>query len=789
MRVLARCCAILSATAVCGPLGVLTGGIESRAQQASVSAWDAAEFRVWGFVPYWTPQSQLNGFPADGVYNHVSDVLYFSGVRPMANGNLNYHPNANGHLSALKNHAAQHGFRFHMSMFDTAGGDVETVWNSITGNATNRANFVNNVKNLLLANNMTGFNLDWERPNTVAEWANYTQLAKDLRAAFDAQGLDFEISVDDYGFASSQWDDTPVFDAHTYDQLFIMGYHYPAFGNGSLNNNNFANTKLNLTGQGSVKAFQNEQLVMGIGTWGTNGPATVSLKNIVAVNPNLPADALTFTGTVNDLNGTPRTGTWDIESRYQVREKAQLALDRNMAGMMSWTLHYDAVNERSLHRVMHHYIVFQRGVPDVNLDGRVNAADANVLADNMGTVPGWKGTATAAQFENFYISGNWEKGDHDGNGFVNQHDADWLTGRFAALGVDLPDRLAYTGTFENFAGGNGLSGRWEAVRGAGGQLPETGNYTQHAEGFLAFTGSGPGANLHSNSAVTVRNQNAAEAFDAINTAPRTMRVSLETPIDLAQDEDTYFTFLVRQNLAPLLASQVGSPNRTLALEFLDAAGANQFDFSLFGQQEDFAIRHQADAAGEDVSADGFTADTTYLFVGKIAGNGTGANTLRASLFANGAAVGKFTDLGFEWMLTADSSTGFNPLITQLQITSLYEANYTVSNVWIGGAHDFFAPTLADVGDFNEDGMVDAADYVVWRRGLGTMYSQAHYGVWRANFGRTAEVGAAGRAASTHFVGAPPPRLGEPAAAVPEPNATALMLFGILAIVSLMTRAR
>src|SRR5690606_5645665 len=125
----------------------------------------------------------------------------------------------------LKSHAASEGFGLHMSMFDTSGGSVETVWNSITGNAANRANFVANVVDLLDDNNMVGFNLDWERPNTVTEWANYTQLAKDLKAAL---GPDREVSVDDFGFADTRWDDSPVFDARTYDQLFIMGYHYPA---------------------------------------------------------------------------------------------------------------------------------------------------------------------------------------------------------------------------------------------------------------------------------------------------------------------------------------------------------------------------------------------------------------------------------------------------------------------------------------------------------------------------------------------------------------------------------
>jgi hypothetical protein len=279
-------------------------------------------------------------------------------------------------------------------------------------------------------------------------------------------------------------------------------------------------------------------------------------------------------------------------------------------------------------------------------------------------------------------------------------------------------------------------------------LPETGNFNQYNAGNLSFGGSGPGATLHSDSSVTLRNQNAAEAFDSLNTAPRMMRVELEDSIDLAQNEDTYVTFLVRQNTAPLLPSQVSSPNRTLALEFLDAAGENQFQFSFHGQQQQFAIESEADSAGQDVTADGFALDATYLFVGKIAGNGSGANTLQASLFASGSAVGRFIDPGFEWMLTASGSAGFDPLITQLQFTSLYEANYTVSNVWIGGADNFFTPTPADIGDFNADGTVDGADYVVWRGGLGTTFQPVHYDVWRANFGRTSPAGAVASASNT-----------------------------------------
>jgi hypothetical protein len=47
------------------------------------------------------------------------------------------------------------------------------------------------------------------------------------------------------------------------------------------------------------------------------------------------------------------------------------------------------------------------------------------------------------------------------------------------------------------------------------------------------------------------------------------------------------------------------------------------------------------------------------------------------------------------------------------------------------------------GDYNQNGTVDAADYVVWRKNDG---SQAGYDLWRTNFGRTAGSGASNSSA-------------------------------------------
>jgi hypothetical protein len=52
------------------------------------------------------------------------------------------------------------------------------------------------------------------------------------------------------------------------------------------------------------------------------------------------------------------------------------------------------------------------------------------------------------------------------------------------------------------------------------------------------------------------------------------------------------------------------------------------------------------------------------------------------------------------------------------------------------------PPVLLLGDFNDDATVDAADYVAWRNGLGTKYTQADYNLWRTNFGQATGSGSA-----------------------------------------------
>lgn len=78
--------------------------------------------------------------------------------------------------------------------------------------------------------------------------------------------------------------------------------------------------------------------------------------------------------------------------------------------------------------------------------------------------------------------------------------------------------------------------------------------------------------------------------------------------------------------------------------------------------------------------------------------------------------------------------------------------------YVDEQYEVFSVSLWDQtpGDYNDDGVVDAADYTVWRDGLGSDYEMNDYADWKNNFG---ENSASGNAA---------------AAAVPEPASWALL---------------
>jgi hypothetical protein len=94
---------------------------------------------------------------------------------------------------------------------------------------------------------------------------------------------------------------------------------------------------------------------------------------------------------------------------------------------------------------------------------------------------------------------------------------------------------------------------------------------------------------------------------------------------------------------------------------------------------------------------------------------------------------------------------------------------------------------APPGDYNTDGIVDAGDYIVWRKAIGQSGSglaadgngdgvvdSADYNHWRANFGSV--VGSA----SSSPIGV--------ATSVPEPGTAAMLILGVVVVLRRMRPA-
>jgi len=143
---------------------------------------------------------------------------------------------------------------------------------------------------------------------------------------------------------------------------------------------------------------------------------------------------------------------------------------------------------------------------------------------------------------------------------------------------------------------------------------------------------------------------------------------------------------------------------------------------------------------------------------------TNTNDFNAAVLPTSGDLGIWSDWAF-WQWTVGSVGGINPVDRDA-----FEGTIEQLAQYIPTYH---------AGDFNRDGVVNAADYVVWRKtlnqsiNLGTgadgnldgSVNQADFDVWRANFGRTYTSGS-----------------GASITGVPEPSSLGLMLIVIVGAV-------
>ncbi len=151
----------------------------------------------------------------------------------------------------------------------------------------------------------------------------------------------------------------------------------------------------------------------------------------------------------------------------------------------------------------------------------------------------------------------------------------------------------------------------------------------------------------------------------------------------------------------------------------------------------------------------FAAGTHFMLVN---GSSTGTAAQNAQWYH---LTFDFGQSGFDSLQLLSRDTGQIDLIP---LTHLNGSQYSLDWNLPGGTGDLFRFSIG--GDYNADDAADAADYIVWRKGLGTRYTEDDYETWRTHFGETASGGS---------------ELGESASAnsaIPEPPSPALLMLAI-----------
>ncbi|WP_197529464.1 retropepsin-like aspartic protease [Botrimarina mediterranea] len=171
-------------------------------------------------------------------------------------------------------------------------------------------------------------------------------------------------------------------------------------------------------------------------------------------------------------------------------------------------------------------------------------------------------------------------------------------------------------------------------------------------------------------------------------------------------------------------------------------------------------------AGDIRTGSGPITGQVEVIDGVIApGNGVGTLSIDGRLATSGGAEFQFElggttagtgydqlvingDAALAGKLSVSLVNGFTPAVGALFELMTYEAQggeFATLDLpggfqWevIYGLESLMLEVIGEglAGDFNADGTVNAADYTVWRDGLGSVYTQADYTDWKNNYGAT-----------------------------------------------------
>lgn len=306
----ALCCAALAA---CTDAPTAAVSRTERPEGVAPSlVMNATSSRVVGYLPEWYSGS-LNAIQY-GKFTH----LMYAFVVPTATGALEDVAMSGDTMllgAVQRAHAA--GTRVLISVGGWNGGD-DSGFAQMSGSATARATFINNVLQFIGNYGLDGVDIDWEFPNTTTESANYATLMAELGTAMRNAGklLTAAVPADAYygaGIPSSVFNEV--------DFLFLMAYE------GGSPHSPYSLAVNSLNYWRDTRQLPREKTVLGVPFYGDSANVKQkSYRHIVRADAQAP---------YKDLSGG-----FNYNGLQTIKDKTSLSLSRG-SGIGVWEITQD----------------------------------------------------------------------------------------------------------------------------------------------------------------------------------------------------------------------------------------------------------------------------------------------------------------------------------------------------------------------------------------------------------------------------------------------------------------
>jgi GH18 family chitinase/chitodextrinase len=272
--------------------------------------------RIVGYFPYWE-----SGDMSSIDYSKMTDIIYFH-IWPNADGTLDTSLVDINQLHTIRDSSHAVGVKV---LIAVGGWGVSDEFPAMASDPTARANFVSNVLDYLITNDLDGVDIDWETPLNQEKTDNQDVLLSDLSDALHPMAKLVTVA------ANGEVLELKPSAVNSVDWVNLMAYD---MNWGNAEHSTFDDSVSALL-RYEAGGIPKEKLALGIPFYGRdNNTNAIKYEDVESSCNPLPED--------NYCNG------YFFNGINLVQQKSQFVLDNGYHGVMIWNLGQDTYDQTSL---------------------------------------------------------------------------------------------------------------------------------------------------------------------------------------------------------------------------------------------------------------------------------------------------------------------------------------------------------------------------------------------------------------------------------------------------------